>query len=264
MSESFFNSKGPHIPPPKQQPALPPDARLDQLIHDPSPEVTTAVAADPRLTEDLALALLNRRDLPHEALEQLHKHKSLARLRKVQLALVIHPATPRHVSIPTVRHLYAFELMRVALLPTVVADVKRAAEEVLIGKLTTISSGERFTLAKRSSGRVAATLLLDKEERIFQAALSNPQMTEAWIVKALKAEAGTELLAPVVSRHPKWSHRNDVKAALLANKFTPLTRLAQLAADLPISALKDVLRGAKLTSHAKTQLRSVLEKRTGH
>ena len=246
----------------KAQPTLSPDAPLDQFIHDPSPEILLAVAADPRLSEDLALALISRRDLPREVLEQLHKHKSLAKLRKVQLALVLHPNTPRHVSIPTVRHLYAFELMQVALLPTAVADVKRAAEEVLIGRLASISSGERFALAKRSSGRVAAALLLDKEERVFQGALSNPQMTEAWIVKTLKAEAGTELLAPAVSHHNKWSYRNDVKAALLANRFTPLSRLAQIAADLPLNMLKDVLRNSRLSSSARTQLRSVLEKRT--
>jgi hypothetical protein len=264
MSESSSNTKARQIPPLKAQPSLPPGVPLDQLIHDSSPEVLTAVAADPRLTEDLALALLNRRDLPREALEEMHKHKSLARLRKVQLALVTHPVTPRHVSIPTVRHLYAFELMQVALSPTVVADVKRAAEEVLIGRLTAISSGERLTLAKRSSGRVAAALLLDKEDRIFQAALSNPQMTEAWLVKALKAEVGTELLAPAASRHPKWSHRNEVKAALLANKFTPLARLGQIAADLPIHMLKDVLRNARVAPGRRTELRAVLEKRTAH
>ena len=157
---------------------LPPDSQLDQLIHHSDPEVLTAVAGDARLTEDLALALLERRDLPRQALEQMHKHKSLARLRKVQLALVMHPHTPRHVSIPVIRHLYAFELMQVALLPSVVADVKRAAEETLIARLATVSSGERFTLAKQSSGRVAAALLLDKEARVMRAAVDNPQMTE--------------------------------------------------------------------------------------
>jgi len=38
------------------------------------------------------------------------------------------------------------------------------------------------------------------------AALSNPQMTEMWIVKALKAETGTQLLTPAVARHQKWSY----------------------------------------------------------
>jgi hypothetical protein len=245
----------------KRKPALPPDAPLDQLIHDPSPEILVAVAADPRLTQDLALALLKRGDLPREALEQIRKHKSLAKLRKVQLAVVMHPRTPRHVSVPAIRHLYAFELMQVALLPGVAADVKRAAEEALIGRVPTISSGERLTLAKQSSGRVAAALLRDKEQRIMQAALANPQMTEAWIVKALKAETGTELLAPEICRHPKWSHRIDVKAALVTNRFTPLARVALLAAELPRNMLKDILRNSRLAPNIKACLLSALEKR---
>jgi hypothetical protein len=241
--------------------ALPPDADLEQLVHDPSPEVLTAVAADPRLTEDLALALLNRQDVPREALEALSKNGHIARQRKVQLALVIHPRTPRHVSVPTIRHIYTFELMQVALLPVVPPDVKRAAEEVIMGRLASITSGERFTLAKRSSGRVAAALLLDKEERIMQAALANPQMTELFVVKALKAEVGTERLAPAVSRHQKWSFRNDVKAALLGNKNTPPARLIQIAAELPVNLIKDVLRNGRLNSQARNSLVAVLEKR---
>src|SRR6476620_4012469 len=111
---------------------LPADADLELLVHDSAPEILIAVAADPRLTEDLALALLNHRDLPREALEALSKNGQLARQRKVQLALVIHPNTPRHVSVPTIRNIYTFELMQVALLPAVPPDVKRAAEEVII------------------------------------------------------------------------------------------------------------------------------------
>src|SRR5882724_3576568 len=204
-------SRGTKSDVPKKKSSLPADADLDRMVHDASPEIAVAAAGDPRLTEDLALALLNRRDLPREALEALTKNSSVAKQRKIRLAIVMHPRTPRHVSVPTIRHLYTFELMQVALLPSVPPDVKRAAEEVLIGRLASISSGERSTLAKQSSGRVAASLLLDKEERIMLAALSNPQMTEMWIVKALKAETGTQLLTPAVARHQKWSYRNDIK-----------------------------------------------------
>lgn len=241
---------------------LPADADLKQLVHDSSPEILTAVAADPRLTEDLALALLNHRDLPREALEALSRNGTIAKQRKVQLAMVMHPCTPRHVSVPTIRHIYTFELMQVALLPAVPPDVKRAAEEVLIKRLASISSGERCTLAKRSSGRVAAALLLDKEERIMQAALANPQMTEVSIVRALKAEHGTELLAPAVSRHHKWSYRIDIKAALLGNKHTPSTRMIQLAGELPLNVIKDALRNGKLSHQARNSLLAVLEKRS--
>ena len=240
---------------------LPADADLERLVHDSAPEILTAVAADARLTEDLALALLNRSDLPREGLEALSKNGQLARLRKVRMGIVVHPRTPRHVSVPTIRHLYTFDLMQVALLPSVPPDVKRAAEEVLISKLASISPGERVTLARRSSGRVAGALLLDKDERIMQAALANPQMTEVSIVKALKAGHSTELLAPAVARHQKWSYRNDVKAALLGNKDTPSGRLIHLAAELPINLIKDVVRSGRLTTQAKNSLLAVLEKR---
>ena len=43
---------------------LPADADLERLVHDPSPEVLAAVAADARLTEDLALALLKHPIFP--------------------------------------------------------------------------------------------------------------------------------------------------------------------------------------------------------
>lgn len=248
---------------PVQKPVqLPPDSPLEVLIHDRSAEILIAVAADPRLTEDLALALLQRRDLPREALEQMHKQKSVSGLRKVRFAMVTHPHTPRHVSLPAIRHLYAFELMQLALLPSVPADVKRATEDLLLTRLAGVSSGERFTLAKRSSGRVAAALLLDKEERVLNAALANPQMTEAWIVKALKAGTGTELLAPAVCRHAKWPHRVDVKIALLANKHTPFARVVQFAAELPLRSLRDLLRQANLAPNVKEYVKKVVEARS--
>jgi hypothetical protein len=50
---------------------LPADADLERLVHDSAPEMLAAVAADGRLTEDLALALLKHSDLPREALEAL-------------------------------------------------------------------------------------------------------------------------------------------------------------------------------------------------
>src|SRR5947208_3183589 len=160
---------------PRRNNSAPADTSLENDIHSQSADDLIAAASDPRMTAELALAMLVRRDLPSEALECLHKNSAIAKLRKVRLAIVTHPRTPRHVSIPVIRHLYTFELMQVALLPSVMADIKMAAEEALIGRLPTISAGERYTLAKRSSGRVAAALLLDREERIMRAALANPR-----------------------------------------------------------------------------------------
>src|SRR5271157_1911320 len=140
------------------------EAQIDAAqIHRPAPADLLRSAADPALTEDLALALLKRADLPPEVLEQLAKNASAIKSRKVKIALVSHPNTPRHVSVPLARQFYTFDLMRVALSPRVPADVKVAADDVLISRLKTVTIGERLTLARRASGRVAAALLLDVE-----------------------------------------------------------------------------------------------------
>lgn len=259
MSDSPENSAA---RPTSQKITLPADAALEKLIHDPDPQILIAVASDARLTEDLALAMLERRDLPPPALEQVMRNSAVAKLRKVRLAVVTHPRTPRHVSVPNIRHLYVFELMQIALMPALAADLKRAAEEALLGRLATISSGERFTLAKRASGRVAAALLLDKEERILQAALLNPQMTEMWIVKALRTGTGTELLAPAVCKHAKWVHRLEIKAALLGNRHTPFSCAVQIAGELPVRALRDLLRSVQLQPEVKRYLQGMVEKRS--
>ena len=109
-------------------------------------------AADPALTEDRALGLLKEAGLSGDALEVLQNNKQLMKSRKVRLALVMHPKAPRHVSVPALRQLFTFDLMNVALAPLVPADVKMAAEDVLLLKMETISSGERLSLARRASG----------------------------------------------------------------------------------------------------------------
>jgi len=234
---------------------------IEQSIHDPSPEGLCAAAGDPRLTEELALALLERRDLPASALERLARHPALKKSRKVQLALVMHPHTPRFISLPLLRHLHTFELMQVALTPAVAADVKAAADEAILNRRESVSSGERLTLAKRGSGRLAASLLLDAEARIVDAALQNPQLTEAMVVKALMREPAPEALAELVCRHPKWSLRPEVQRALLGNPGTPLGRVLVFARNLPTDALREIMRQSRLSENVRAYLNRELEER---
>ncbi len=234
---------------------------VEQFLHDPSPDVLCAAACDPRLTEELALALLERGDLPASALQQLSRHPALKKSRKAQLALVTYPRTPRCVSLPLLKHLHTFELMQVALTPAVAADVKAAADEAILHRRETISPGERLTLAKRGSGRLAGALLLDPEPRIVEAALENPQLTEAPVVKALMKERGPQALAERVSRHPKWSLRREVQRALLRHPGTPLGRVLLFARNLPTEALREIMRQSRLSANVRAYLMKELEAR---
>jgi hypothetical protein len=219
------------------------------------------VASSARLTEDLALTLLNRRDLPPQVLEDVARNGTAMRQRKVLMAVVQHPRTPRHVTLPITRHLYTFELMQLALLPTVAADLKLAVEETLIGRLETISTGERMSLARRGSTRIAAALLTDPEARVIEAALDNPYLTEVWVVKNLMRDDAPQPFVHTAGGHKKWSLRRDVQIALLRNQHTPLARAIAIAGVLPVQVVRDVLHHSRLQPNIKAYLAEQLQRR---
>src|SRR5215472_7855558 len=144
-----------------------------------------------------------QRDLPALAIEALAKNGVVMKHRTVINAVVVHPRTPRHVSLPIIRRLFAFELMNIALMPAAFADIKKFAEEVLISRLETTTPGERLSLAKRSSPAVAGALLFDPERRVMEAALHNPHMTEAAIVRALMKDDAPQHLIDTVCHDSK-------------------------------------------------------------
>jgi hypothetical protein len=180
----------------------------------------------------------------------------------VKVALVQHPNTPRHVSVPMLRHLFTFELMQVALTPTVAADIKRTAEDALVTRLETISCGERLSLAHRASGRVATELLCDPELRVILAALDNPRLTEAEIIRALMRPDAPAPLVESVCAHAKWSLRREIRVALLQNESTPLAHVLEFAQSLPARQLREVLRAARLPERTKAYLLTELSRKS--
>jgi hypothetical protein len=240
-------------------------------------------AADPSLTEDLSLALLKRSDLAPEILERLAKNGAAMKSRKVKIALVSHPHTPRHVSIPVARQFYTFDLMKLALSAAIAGDIRVVVDDILISRLKTITVGERLTLARRASGRVAAALLLgvnpddktnaeadtefrDKgnrklkaegpalETRVMKIALENPRLTEALVISSvLHSHAGADLVE-AVGKHPKWSKRREIRTALLRTAHLTLAKALEFSREIPAGLLNELLASSHLPARIKNQL----------
>jgi hypothetical protein len=225
------------------------------------PEELLAVASDLRLTEDISLSLLTRRDLPPPVIEAIAKNPAVVKQRKVIFAVASHPRTPRHVSLPLTRHLYTFELVKIALLPAVPADVKVGVDATILSRLAQISEGERLTLAKQASGRVAGALLLDSQERIVAAALNNSRMTEAIILKALGQKKAWPHMVRMVCGHSQWSLRRDIRLALLRNPHTPLAEAITFANEFPVHLVREVLSRSELQPAIKKYLLAALDAR---
>lgn len=191
--------------------------------------------------EDQTLAFLQRRDLTADMLASLARNPEAMKSRKVLLALIAHARTPRHVSIPLLRRVFVFDLMQVTLTPTIAADIKRAAEDQLVVRLETLSVGEKTTLAKRASGRVAAALLQDEDARVVAPALDNSQLTESLVIQALMKPRAPAILFELVSDHRNWCLRPEVQLALLRSEKTPLPRAQEFASNFQREVLESVL-----------------------
>lgn len=237
-------------------------AALEGAIASQDKEVLIAVAGSGLLNEDLALTFLKRRDLPQPALEALAKNGRAMKSRKVKAGVVSHPKTPRHVSLPLMRHMYTFELMQITLTSAVAADLRMAIEDVLVNRVPTLTAGERLTLAKRGSARVAAALLQDADHRIVEAGLNNPYLTDLLVVKALVQPKPSQMLSVYVCRHHKWSVRKEVQLAALRNEFTPFGSAIRFAEKMAVAELEDLFRQSGLPEKIKTYLLETAHKRS--
>jgi hypothetical protein len=235
---------------------------MAEELHDVAPEGLRSVASNPGLTEDLALLLLNRTDLPAAVLDELSRNPSAMQSHRVRARVACHPHTPRHLAINVIRQLYTFELMQVALAPAALPEVIIAAEQAILMRLDKIAAGERITLGRRGSTRIAGALLLDGDARIMEAALDNPRLTEEFVTKAIMSPKASPVLLELVSHHAKWSLRADVREALLRNEKLPVARALEIAKVMPARTLREILHDSRVRETVRTFLQKEVQRRS--
>lgn len=209
-------------------------------------EAGSHAAEDPslpesQLTEDEALSELQQADISAHQIVAISKNAAAAKSHKVAMAIVMHPRAPRHVSVPLLRRMFTFDLMKVSLTPAIAADIKRAAEDQILLRVESLPLGEKITLAKRASGRTAAALLQENDRWVIEAALDNAQLTEALVVQALMKPLAPVSLFVLGCGHAKWSLRHEVQIALLRSEKTPLERARELAKAFSSEFLRETL-----------------------
>lgn len=206
----------------------------------------TGVPVAQQTGEDESLALIHSASVAAEDLSRIARTPQALKSRKVLLALATHPRTPRHISIPLLRRMFTFDLMQLTLTPAVAADIKRAGEEQILVRMESLSLGEKISLARRASGRIAAELLREADERVVSVALDNGRLVEAGVVTALMNARSAELLFCLVSAHAKWSQRREVQIALLRSEKTPLERAREIAAHFSPELLAEILPPSRM------------------
>ena len=238
-----------------------PRHQTGQFFMETAKEVLVAFARNPNLQEPDLLRLLERKDLAPEVLREIAVHKEALHSYPVKLALARHPRTPRLISLPLLKFLHIFDLVRVAQTPAVPTDVKLAVEEAILKKAERIPRGEKISLARRGSGRVAVGLLLTEDEELIQAVLDNPFLTEAHVLRVLSLEKLSPRVVGMVARHDRWSRRYYLRLALVRNPYTPLHRVLNFLPDLAVNDLREACLDRRMPEHLRKYVLVYCERR---
>jgi hypothetical protein len=231
--------------------AVAPRSSLEPYFGEAAREVLVALARNPNLTEDDLLRLLERKDLPQEAVRELGQHAEAVRSYRVKLALASHPKTPRLVSLPLLKFLHLFDLVRVNQTPAVPTEVKMAAEETILKKVEALPRGEKMTLAHRGSGRVAAELLVTEDAELIHAALSNPYLSEGHLLKLMALHQLPAVLVELISQHEKWSRAYHLRLALIRNPLTPFARVLAFLPDITVNDLREICHDPRMPDQVR-------------
>jgi hypothetical protein len=227
-------------------------------------EVTLlALLENPHVEEPHICQMLDRLDLPPSVLIAVASEGKWTSSEAIRLRLARHPHTPRRISLGLLRQLYLFDLVRLSLLPSAPAETRRVADEIIITRVPHVPIGQKLTLARRGSARVAGALLAEGHPQAVKLALANAFLTESQVLKVLAKPGLPERVVVAVARDPKWSCQYNVRVALARNVHTPGHVVRAILPNLTLRDLKDVLALETLAPHLRKYIKAELARRSG-
>lgn len=234
---------------------------LAALLHHHSPDVLLALLDNPALDESQLCLLLDRKDLPAEILDEVSNRKALLKNYRVKRALAFHPRTPRLLGLRFLRELYLMDLMQLTLLPGTSAELKINAEAQLISRLPQLPLGQKLTLARRGTARVAGALLAEGHAQILAVVLDNPNLTEAQVLKALSFDRLPVGVIQSVAQHRKWSHVYNVRLALVRHPSSTLSTILAYLPELTVSDLRELASPGIVSESLRKYLLAEIQQR---
>jgi hypothetical protein len=236
---------------------------LKILLHDQVEAMLLGLLDNPNFEESHVIQLLERLDLPANVLEAVAAKGKWTASEAVRLRLAKHPRTPKRVALALVRQLFLFDLVRLSVLRSAPADIRRVAEEIILARVPHLPVGEKLTLARRGPSRVAGAILAEGHPQATKIVLGNAFLTEAQVLKVLAKPGVPERVVAAISQHSKWSSQYNVRAALVRNPHTPVPCVLAFLPNLTLRDLKDIAGLQGLAAHTRRYIQQEVERREG-
>lgn len=238
-------------------------SEINALLHDADEKTLLALLENPQMQETHAAVLLQRMDLSAEVIAAVAKKSEWLANESVRLGLAKHPKTQRRTALALLKQLFLFDLVRLSLLPSTPAEIKRVAEEAIVSRVPQVPIGEKLTLARRGPSRVAGAILAEGHPQAMKLALGNSFLTESQVLKVIASTTTPERAIAAIAQHPKWSVQYTVRVALLRNPRTPVPVLLAWLPNITMRDLQDVAGIETLPADVKSYIQSELKRRKG-
>ena len=231
------------------------------LVHDAIEATLLALLENPNFDETDIIHLLERLDLSSRLLSAVADAGKWTSREAVRLRLARHPHTPRRVTLALLRQLFLFDLVSVSLQPSAPADVRRAAEGIILTRIPHMPVGEKLTLARRGPSRIAGAVLSEGHPQAIKLALGNGFLTESQILKVLAKTDVPERVVVAIAQHPKWSCQYNVRLGLMRNAHTPAPVVLAMLPNLTVHDLKEIAMLESVAPHLKKYIERELDRR---
>jgi hypothetical protein len=234
---------------------------LKAFAHEADEKVLLAILDNPNCEERHVTILLDRLDLPANVLSAIGAQNKWMSSEAVRWRLAAHPRTPKRIALSAVRQLYLLDLVRLSLLSSAPADIKRVAEEILTARVPHLPVGQKLTLARRGPSRVAGALLAEGHPQAIKIALNNAFLTESQVLKVLAKHEVPERVVAAIAQHGKWSSQYSVRMALVRNLRAPVALVLAFLPQLAASDLKEISALQELSPHVRSYIDNELQNR---
>jgi hypothetical protein len=234
---------------------------LRKLVYNPNMQVISALTLNRNLSEELVAIIANRKNVDPNILEVLAKDVRWKESYPLKLAICKNPRTPIKTALALLKYIRIFDLADLSRDPYIPINLKKKIEIDIIERIPSLPTGIKKAIAKKVAGDILVRLLQEEDEGVLSISLNSPYLTEGHLYKVISSLKGTKQLIEQIVSHPKWSYRYDLKFALIRNKFTPLSKVAELLNGLKTNDIKVLYTDPKVLEDAKPLIESELKSR---
>jgi hypothetical protein len=160
--------------------------------------------------------------------------------------IATHPRVPEPVALDLVPRMGWRDLARLGADVRARPRVRRAADQLLAERLSSLALGERVAVARLAGPGVITRLRNDRSPRVIAALLENPRLTEGALMPMISSDQADPAVLEAVAGNRTWGLRYNVRATLARNPRTPVAVALGILPALKKSDLATVVADRRI------------------